>query len=57
MDNNNNDLVAQRKQALIDALKNNQPVVVTPTGAPVLREEAVENNLSGVQIPEGKLAR
>ncbi len=53
---NDNDLVAQRKQALIDALKNNQPVVVTPTGAPVLRDEAVENNLSGVQIPEGKLA-
>lgn len=60
MDNNtntpDNDAIAARRRALADALRQGQPVVVTPTGEPVLKGEAQENGMSAIQVPDGKLA-
>lgn len=59
MDNNtntNSDTVAARRRALAEALRNGEPVVVTPTGEVEFKEEAVENGMSGIQVPDGKLA-
>lgn len=54
--NNNSDIVAARRRALAEALRNGDPVVVTPTGEVEFREEAVESGMSGIQVPDGKLA-
>ena len=57
MDNNNNsDTVAARRRALAEALRNGDPVVVTPTGEVEFKEEAAESGISGIQVPDGKLA-
>lgn len=57
MDNNNNsDTVAARRRALAEALRNGEPVVVTPTGEVEFKEEAAESGMSGIQVPDGKLA-
>lgn len=56
MDNNNNDTVAARRRALAEALRNGDPVVVTPTGEVEFKEEAAESGMSGIQVPDGKLA-
>lgn len=57
MDNNNNsDTVAARRRALAEALRNGDPVVVTPTGEVEFKEEAIDNGMSGIQVPDGKLA-
>lgn len=57
MDNNNNsDVIAARRRALAEALRQGEPVVVTPTGEVGKQEDMQENGLSGIQVPDGKLA-
>lgn len=58
MDNNtpNNDAIAARRRALAEALRQGEPVVVTPAGAVETKEEATDSGLSGIQVPDGKLA-
>lgn len=58
MDNNiNSDAIVARRRALAEALRSGEPVVVTPTGEVEMKDEAIENGLSGIQVPDGKLAR
>ncbi len=59
MDNNNNvnnDAVAARRRALAEALRTGEPVVVTASGEVEKKEDAVDQGLSGIQVPDGKLA-
>ncbi len=57
MDNNiNNDAVAARRRALAEALRTGEPVVVTASGEVEKKDEALEQGLSGIQVPDGKLA-
>ena len=61
MDNNipntpDSDAIAARRRALAEALRQGEPVVVTPAGAVEVKEEAADNGLSGIQVPDGKLA-
>ena len=60
MDNNNNnpnsDAIAARRRALADALRQGEPVVVTPTGEVGKKEDMQDNGLSGIEVPDGKLA-
>ena len=57
MDNNNNDTIAMRRRALAEALRTGEPVVVTPTGEVEMKEEAQQNGMSGIAVPDGKLAK
>lgn len=59
LDNNNvnNDAIAARRRALAEALRQGEPVVVTPTGEVGTKEEMQDNGLSGIQVPDGKLAK
>ena len=52
----NNDAIAARRRALAEALRNGDPVVVTATGEVEKREDADDQGLSGIQVPDGKLA-
>lgn len=52
----NNDVIAARRRALAEALRTGEPVVVTPTGEVEMKDEAQQNGLSGIQVPDGKLA-
>ena len=57
MDNNvNNDAVAARRRALAEALRSGEPVVVTASGEVEKKDDAVEQGLSVIQVPDGKLA-
>lgn len=57
MDNNvNNDAVAARRRALAEALRTGEPVVVTASGEVEKKEDALDQGLSGIQVPDGKLA-
>lgn len=58
MENNtpNSDAIAARRRALAEALRQGEPVIVTPAGAVEFKEEAADNGLSGIQVPDGKLA-
>ena len=57
MENNqNNDAIAARRRALAEALRQGDPVVVSPTGEVGIREEMQDNGLSGIQVPDGQLA-
>lgn len=59
MDNNNNpnsDAIAARRRALAEALRQGEPVVVTPTGEVGKKEDMQDNGLSGIEVPDGKLA-
>lgn len=59
MDNTNNpnsDAIAARRRALAEALRQGEPVVVTPTGEVGRKEEMQDNGLSGIEVPDGKLA-
>lgn len=57
MDNNvNNDAVAARRKALAEALRSGEPVVVTPSGEVEKKEDAQDQGMSGIQVPQGKLA-
>ena len=53
----NNDAIAARRRALAEALRQGEPVVVTPTGEVGTKDEMQENGLSGIQVPDGKLAK
>ncbi|MDD3219576.1 MAG: hypothetical protein PHC41_11380 [Lachnospiraceae bacterium] len=53
---NNNDAVAARRQALAQALRQGEPVVVTPSGEVEIKEDAVQAGQTGIQVPDGKLA-
>ncbi len=59
MDNNNrnDDIIAARRRALAEALRQGKPVVVTPTGEVGIKEEMQDNGMSGIQVPDGKLAK
>lgn len=57
MDNNsNNDAVAARRRALAEALRTGEPVVVTASGEVEKKDDAVDQGLAGIQVPDGKLA-
>ncbi len=57
MDNNvNNDAVAARRRALAEALRTGEPVVVTASGEVEKKDDAQDQGLSGIQVPDGKLA-
>lgn len=57
MDNNvNNDVVAARRRALAEALRTGEPVVVTASGEVEKKDDAADQGLSGIQVPDGKLA-
>ncbi|MCD8361687.1 MAG: hypothetical protein LUC98_01790 [Lachnospiraceae bacterium] len=56
MDNSNSDVAAARRRALAEALRQGNPVVVTPTGEVGTKDEMQENGMSGIQVPDGKLA-
>lgn len=57
MDNTtNNDAVAARRRALAEALRSGEPVVVTASGEVEKKEDAQDQGLSGIQVPDGKLA-
>lgn len=57
MDNNvNNDAVAARRRALAEALRTGEPVVVTASGEVEKKEDAQDQGLSGIKVPDGKLA-
>lgn len=57
MDNNvNNDAVAARRRALAEALRSGEPVVVTASGEVEKKEDAQDQGLAGIQVPDGKLA-
>lgn len=49
---NNNDVIAARRRALAEALRTGEPVVVTPTGEVEMKDEAQQNGLSGIQVPD-----
>lgn len=53
---NNEAAVAARRRALAEALRTGEPVVVTATGEVEKQEDAQEMGLSGIQVPNGKLA-
>ena len=55
-ENNNNDAVAERRRALAEALRTGGGVVVTPTGEVEFKEEAEEEGMSNIAVPDGKLA-
>lgn len=56
MDSTNNDAVAARRRALAEALRTGEPVVVTASGEVEKKDEAQDQGLSGIQVPDGKLA-
>lgn len=56
MDNNNSDIVAARRRALAEALRQGEPVVVSPTGEVGTKEEMQDQGMSAIQVPDGKLA-
>lgn len=53
---NNQDIVAARRRALAEALRQGEPVVVAPSGEVEFKEEAQESGLAAIQVPDGKLA-
>ena len=53
---NNNDVIAARRRALAEALRQGDPVVVAPSGEVATREEMQEEGLTAIQVPDGKLA-
>lgn len=54
--NNTDDVIAQRRRALAEALRNNEGVVVTPSGEVEFKEEADNEGLASISVPDGKLA-
>lgn len=54
--NSGNDALAARRQALAAALRQGGDVVVTPTGEVEFKQEAEDQGLSNIEVPQGKLA-
>ena len=48
--------IAARRRALAEALRTGEPVIVTATGEVEKKEDAQEQGLAGIQVPDGKLA-
>lgn len=59
MDNNtvNSDTIAARRRALAEAIRQGEPVVVTPSGEVGEKSEMQNSGLSGIEVPQGKLAK
>ena len=59
MDNNtvNSDTIAARRRALAEAIRQGEPVVVTPSGEVGEKSEMQNSGLSGIEVPHGKLAK
>lgn len=55
-ENSNNDAVAARRRALAEALRTGEPVVVTASGEVEKKTDADDQGMSGIQVPNGKLA-
>lgn len=55
MSDEKDDVVARRK-ALAEALRNEQDVVVAPSGEVEFKSEAQEDGQTAIQVPNGKLA-
>lgn len=53
----NNDAQAARRRALQLAMRQGEAVIVTPSGEVEIQNDAADKGLSGIQVPEGKLAR
>ena len=56
MSNTNSDAIAARRRALAEALRTGEPVVVTATGEVEKKDDAEDQGMSGIQVPNGKLA-
>ncbi len=56
MDNSNEAAIAARRRALAEALRTGEPVVVTATGEVEKKDDAQAQGISGIQVPDGKLA-
>ena len=56
MDRNMSDEIAQRRAALAEALKQGEPVVVTPSGEVAFEKEAEDAGVASIKVPDGKLA-
>ena len=48
--------IAARRKALAEALRQGEPVVVTPSGEVEFKDEAMDDGFSRIQVPDGKLA-
>ena len=53
----NGKAIAARRRALAEALRQGEPVVVTPSGEVGQKDEMQDNGLSGIEVPQGKLAK
>ena len=56
MDNTNEAAIAARRRALAEALRTGKPVIVTASGEVEKQENAQEMGMTGIQVPDGKLA-
>lgn len=56
MDNSNEAAIAARRRALAEALRTGEPVVVTASGEVEKQEDAQQMGMTGIQVPDGKLA-
>ena len=56
MDNNNSDIVAARRRALAEALRQGETVVMSHSGEVGTEDEMKDPGLSAIQVPDGKLA-
>lgn len=54
--NSNSEAIAARRRALAEALRSGEPVVVTASGEVEKKDEATNQGLAGIQVPDGKLA-
>lgn len=52
----NDDVAAARRAALAAALQKGETVVVTPSGQVGTSQDIQSQGLSGIEVPEGKLA-
>lgn len=53
---NNEAAIAARRRALAEALRTGEPVVVTATGEVEKKDDAQAMGMTGIQVPDGKLA-
>ena len=56
MNNSNEAAIAARRRALAEALRTGEPVIVTASGEVEKQEDAQEMGMTGIQVPDGKLA-
>lgn len=56
-DNNNISIEARRRAALAETLLQGGTVEVLPSGEVMSQEENRDNGMSGIEVPNGKLAK